>query len=114
MTGIIDENKVTLPVSLSVSACNEPNPHPAYNENPIEMDGIVTVRDLVIGESYTLLRYSSYEYVLCKGIANDFLTSNFEEKHEFVANETMYIYNDPKKISSTGSVYYRCIQKPKV
>jgi len=75
------------------------------------MDGIVTVRQLVNGKSYVLLRYSSYEHVPTKGNVNDFLSSNFDVKHEFVANDTTYTYADPKKISSTGSVYYRCVPK---
>ncbi|CAF1236975.1 unnamed protein product [Rotaria sordida] len=109
VTGILDENHVTLPVRLSVSAWNEPNTHPAYNEKPTEMDGVVTVRNLIVGKSYVLLRYSSYEYVPTKGNVNEFLLSNFDEKHEFLANDTIYIYEDPKKIPSTGSVYYRCV-----
>ncbi|CAF4143703.1 unnamed protein product, partial [Adineta steineri] len=39
----------------------------------------------------------------------DFLLSNFDSKHEFIANDTIYNYTDPKKIPSTGSVYYRCV-----
>ncbi len=109
MTGILDEDHVTLPVRLSVPVWSEPNTHPAYNESPIEMDGILTVRNIIIGKSYVILRYSSYEYVPTKGNIDDFLSSNFDEKHEFTANDTIYIYADPKKIPSTGSVYYRCV-----
>ncbi len=109
MTGILDEDHVTLPVRLSVPVWSEPNTHPAYNESPIEMDGILTVRNIIIGKSYVILRYSSYEYVPTKGNIDDFLSSNFDEKHEFMANDTIYIYADPKKIPSTGSVYYRCV-----
>ncbi len=109
MTGILDEDHVTLPVRLSISASNEPNTHPSYNENPIEMDGVVTVRKLIVGKSYVLLRYASYEYVPTKGNVDDFLSSKFDKKHEFMANDTIYIYEDPKKIPSTGSVYYRCV-----
>ena len=97
---------------MSVSAWNEPNLHPAYNETPVEMDGIVTVRNLIVNETYILLRYSSYEHVPTKGNVKDFISSNFDEKHEFTATETTYIYTDPKKIPSTGSVYYRCVPKP--
>ncbi|CAF3516855.1 unnamed protein product [Rotaria sp. Silwood2] len=111
VTGIVDEDHVTLPVRLSVSAWDEPNLHPAYNQSPTEMNGIVTVRDLIIGRTYVLLRYSSYEYVPTKGTSNDFLLSKFDEKHIFVANNTIYIYEDPKKIPSTGSVYYRCVSQ---
>ena len=112
MAGIVDEDHVTVPVRLSVSAWNEPNPHPAYGEDPSEMDGTVTVRELNVNRSYVLLRYSSYEHVPTKGSAGDFLLSNYDEKHEFVANDTVYVYEDPKKIPSTGSVYYRCFAQP--
>ena len=107
----MDEDHVTLPVRLSISAWNEPNPHPAYGEAPVEMDGVVTVNHLIVGKEYTLLRYSSYEHVPTKGGINAFLQSNFDEKLEFMANDTTYVYADPKKIPSTGSVYYRCIPK---
>ncbi len=73
------------------------------------MDGIVTVHKLTVGRSYILLRYASYEYVPTKGNINEFLSSNFDEKHEFMANDTIYIYADPKKIPYKGSVYYRCV-----
>ncbi|CAF4361229.1 unnamed protein product [Adineta steineri] len=73
------------------------------------MDGNVTVRDLIVGKLYVLLRYSSYEYVPTKGTIGDFLLSNFDSKHEFIANDTIYNYTDPKKIPSTGSVSYRCV-----
>jgi hypothetical protein len=76
------------------------------------MDGIVTIRNLMVNKSYVLLRYSSYEYVPTKGNVKDFLSSDFDEKHEFVANDVIYIYADPKKIPSTGSVYYRCVSQP--
>ncbi|CAF1621171.1 unnamed protein product [Rotaria magnacalcarata] len=109
VTGIADENQITLPVRLSVSAWNEPNLHPAYAETPIEMDGIVTIRDLVVDKPYVLLRYSSYGHIPTKGRISDFLSSNFDEKHTFVANYHTYIYKDSKKIPSTGSVYYRCV-----
>lgn len=109
MTGIVDEDHVTLPVRLAVSAWDEPNTHPAYNEQPTEMDGIVTVFQLTVGKRYVLLRYASYEHVPTKGAVADFLVSNFDEKYEFVANATTYNYADPKKIPSTGSVYYRCV-----
>jgi hypothetical protein len=76
------------------------------------MDAIVTINNLTIGNFYALLRYSSYEYVPTKGDENAFLKSKFEEKHEFMAMETNYVYADPKKISSTGSLYYRCVRIP--
>jgi hypothetical protein len=76
------------------------------------MVGIVTVNNLTIGNFYVILRYSSYEYVPTRGDENTFLQSNFEEKHEFMAMKTNYVYEDPKTISSTGSVYYRCVRIP--
>ena len=111
MTGIVDKDHVTLPVRLAVSAWNEPNTHPAYNEQPTEMDGVVTVNELIIGKQYVLLRYSSYETVPTEGSIAQFLSSNFDQKHEFLANASTYTYADPQKIPSTGSVYYRCVPK---
>ncbi|CAF3928321.1 unnamed protein product [Rotaria magnacalcarata] len=110
ITGILDENQVTLPVRLSVSAWNEPNP--AFHEDPIEMDGTVTVYNLTIGNTYILLRYSSHRKVPTKGDVDVFLRSRFDEKHIFMADDTTYVYQDTKKIPSTGCVYYRCIPMP--
>jgi hypothetical protein len=76
------------------------------------MTGIITVNNLIVGNPYALLRYSSYESVPTKGDAHTFLESNFDEKHIFTATESNYEYEDPKKISSTGCVYYRCISIP--
>ncbi len=98
---------MTLPVHLSVSAWDEPNP--IYHEDPTEMIGTVTVNNLTIGNFYALLRYSYYKNVPTKGDANAFLQSKFDEKHEFIAVETNYVYEDPNTISSNGSVYYRCV-----
>ena len=96
---------MTVPLRLSVSAWSEPNPHPAYSEDPSEMDDIVNVRELNVNRCYVLLRYSSYEHVPTRGHAEDFLLSNYDVKHEFISTETVYVYEDPKKIPSTGSVY---------
>ncbi|CAF3713023.1 unnamed protein product [Rotaria socialis] len=110
ITGIVDEDRVTVPVRLAVSKWDEPNL--AFNEDPIEMDGIVTVYNLNIGNTYVLLRYSSYKNVPTKGDADAFIKSLHDFKHEFIADNTSYIYEDPEKIPSKGSVYYRCVLKP--
>ncbi|CAF3985144.1 unnamed protein product [Adineta steineri] len=107
ITGIVDEDSVTLPVHLSVSEWDEPNP--IFCEDPIEMLGTVTVNNLTIGCFYALLRYSSYKSVPTRGDANAFLQSSFDAKHEFMAVNTDYVYEDPKAIVSSGSVYYRCV-----
>ncbi len=104
--GIVDDDWVTLPVRLPVSTWDEPNL--AFHEDPRDMFGIVTVNKLKIGNFYALLRYSSQEYVPTRGDERTFLQSKFEEKHEFMEMERNYMYEDPKTISSTGSVYYRC------
>ena len=75
------------------------------------MDGTIKVMNLTSGHTYVLLRYSSYEHVPTKGDAKAFLNSNFDVDHEFIATDTSYTYEDPKKIPSTGSVYYRCVKK---
>ncbi|CAF1141238.1 unnamed protein product [Adineta ricciae] len=109
ITGIVDEDRVTLPIQLSVSSYEEPNVD--FDEEPIEMIGIVQITDLIVGNVYILLRYSSYEHVPTKGDANIFLQSKFDAKHQFTAHQTTYTYKDAKSIFSTDCVYYRCIQK---
>ncbi|CAF4661981.1 unnamed protein product [Rotaria magnacalcarata] len=99
-----------IPLEVTVSKWDEPNL--AFNEDPIEMDGIVTVYNLNIGSTYVLLRYSSYKNVPTKGDADAFMKSLHDFKHEFTADDTSYIYEDPKKIPSKGSVYYRCVLQP--
>lgn len=101
---------MTLPVHLAVSHQNEPNP--AYGARPRQMNGVITISNLTIGESYVLLRYSSYEHVPTRGDETSFLQSTFENRHDFTATENNYVYHDPKTISSTGSVYYRCVRRP--
>ncbi|CAF1030644.1 unnamed protein product [Adineta steineri] len=110
ITGIVDEDSVTLPVRLSVSEWNEPNPR--YHEAPKEMLGTVTVNNLTNGCFYALLQYSSYGSVPTRGSAIDFLQSDFDERHEFMATSTDYVYEDPNVISTNGSVYYRCVLIP--
>ncbi len=101
---------MTLPVRLSVSAWNEPNP--AFHQDPVDMTGTVTITNLIAGNAYALLRYSSYRLVPTRGNADTFLESRFDTRHIFTALETTYEYEDPKKISSKGSVYYRCVPMP--
>ncbi|CAF1050248.1 unnamed protein product [Adineta steineri] len=107
ITGIVDEDSVTLPVRLSVSEWDEPNP--IFRQHSREMRGTITVNNMTNRCFYALLRYSSYEFVSTRGNANDFLLSDFDMRHEFMATSTDYVYEDPMAISTSGSVYYRCI-----
>lgn len=99
---------MTLPVHLAVSSSCEPDP--VYENKPIDMKGTVTINELTTGDSYALLRYASYKDVPTQGDENAFLQSKFQDKHEFFATDATYVYNDPRTISSKGSVYYRCIR----
>ncbi|CAF1287533.1 unnamed protein product [Adineta ricciae] len=110
ITGIVDKDGVTLPVHLSVSACDEQVPY--FFPEPREMNGTVTVSGLLVGNFYALLRYSSYKHVPTGGDADAFLQSSYDEIHVFMAMESNYVYEDPKTIPSDGSVYYRCVIVP--
>lgn len=109
VTGYLDENHATVPVRLSISVPDEPNISLSNPEIPCEMDAIVTIEKLIAGETYVLLRYSSYEFVPTKGDAEDFLESRFDEKYTFIAEMDTYVYDDPVRIPSHGSTYYRCV-----
>ncbi|CAF1581191.1 unnamed protein product, partial [Rotaria magnacalcarata] len=112
ITGVMDKDRVTLPVHLAVSARDEPDP--VLNAKSREMDGTVTVNNLTIGSTYVLLRYASYKFTPIEGDANGFINSCFDVKHEFITDNSTYVYEDPKKIPSKGSVYYRCVLKPDI
>ena len=106
----MDEDQVTLPVHLSVSQSAEPDP--CVPTAAIEMDSILTVKNLIIGNAYILLRYAFFTHVPTKAHVAAFLQSNYDTKHVFTATDTTYVYQDPKKIISTKSVYYRCVPMP--
>ncbi|CAF4005923.1 unnamed protein product [Adineta steineri] len=110
ITGLLDENKVCLPVRLTVAEWDEPCV--ADGEEARDMIGQVTVQKLTTGKQYILLRYSSYVDVPISGDETAFLTSNYTSKHNFTANDHIYIYKDPIAINSNGSTYYRCITDP--
>lgn len=101
---------MTLPVHLSVSQSTEPDP--CSTDQPMEMDGIVTIDNLTVENVYILLRYSSYKNVPTKGNVEAILQSNYETKYLFTATDTTHVYHDPKNIISTKSVYYRCLPMP--
>ncbi len=77
-----------------------------------EMVGRVTVQELMVGTRYVLLRYSSHVDVPIRGDATVFLTSNYTSKHDFTADDRIYVYEDPIPINSNGSTYYRCVANP--
>ncbi|CAF4106153.1 unnamed protein product [Adineta steineri] len=110
ITGILDEDKVCLPVRLTVTEWDEPCV--ADGEEARGMIGQVTVQELTAGIRYILLRYSSYVDVPISGDAAAFLTSKYTSKHDFTAHDHTYIYEDPIAINSNGSTYYRCVADP--
>jgi hypothetical protein len=77
-----------------------------------DMVGRLTVQELKAGTRYSLLRYWSYVDVPIKGDATVFLTSNYTSKHDFTADDCIYVYEDPIAINSNGSTYYRCVANP--
>lgn len=110
ITGILDEDKVCLPVRLTVTEWDEPCIE--YGKEARDMVGQVIVQKLTVGTRYILLRYSSYVDVPTKGDATAFLNSNYTSIHYFTANNNIYTYQDPVPINSNGSTYYRCVANP--
>ncbi|CAF4345428.1 unnamed protein product [Rotaria socialis] len=110
ITGLIDEDKVCLPVRLTVAEWDEPCV--ANGMEARDMIGKVTVQALTAGTQYILLRYSSYVDVPTVGNATAFLSSNYASRHDFTAQDYIYVYEDPIPINSNGSTYYRCVANP--
>jgi hypothetical protein len=107
VTGIVDPQHVTLPVSLSVAGDSEPNV--SEGASPAEMTGNVTVSGLTAGQSYTLLRYDDYTQVPTNASAAGFLGSSFTYHVNFTASGPRWTYTDPNTFTSSGSTTYRCV-----
>ncbi|CAF3453120.1 unnamed protein product [Rotaria socialis] len=105
--GIIDKQNVTLPLRLKVDRSDEPNL--SLGASPVEMQGTITVFNLVLGRNYVLLRYKSYTEVPSSGNATAFQSSRYYKRHNFRAINVIYTYVDPEKILSNDTTYYRCV-----
>jgi len=103
--GIRDDDKVTRPVQVKVNRWDEPNPW--QGKPPVTLQATVTVRSLVPGRSYILLRYNDYRKVPAK----DFLTSAYAASWRLTATGKTASFNDSFK--SNGVAIYRCVPAAK-
>ena len=108
--GIIDRDRTSLPVRMSVANWDEPNI--SQGESPMPMIAALTISGLARGRSYALLRYNDPAHVPLAGGGRDFLSSKYQIRHDFTAEEGEYIYRDPTPFLSSESVYYRCVAIP--
>lgn len=107
ITGVVDPAGKILPVSLSVQVKNEPN-FLYRKAKPANLSGNVTVSGLTAGKRYTLLRWDDYTNV---PIDSDYISSNYDFRHDFTAAGPTHLYRDPVTFPSWGATYYRCIPR---
>lgn len=107
VTGIKDAQSASLPVRLAVDRNDEPNV--SQGASPAQLTGSVTVFGLVKGKKYRLLRYDSVTKVPVSGGPSVFANAAADTKLDFIANGTTWTYVDPRKITSNGVAYYRCV-----
>lgn len=110
VTGIVDAQHVTLPVSVSVPLGTEPNVSKGANASP--MTATVTVSRLTVGGHYALLRYDDRTKVPTNASAAEFLASGFTHRTDFTAAQATWTLQDPSTFASDGAVYYRCVPRP--
>jgi hypothetical protein len=109
VTGVVDPQHVTLPVSLSVPSSSEPNV--SQGASPVQMTGTVTVRGLSSGVTYSLYRYDDYTTVPSAASAADYATSSYIHRTDFTATGSTWTLVDPNTFTSDGSSTYRCVAK---
>ena len=92
-----------VPASLAVNSYDEPDT--AAGSRPMGMKGTLSVGPgLKSQTSYTIYRWDDYRQVPTDG---NYVSSNFTSKHEFTATSETFTFNDPTKIISSGTTYYR-------
>lgn len=108
VTGTVDLNNETVPVSLSVNAWDEPNV--TLGESPELLNAAITARSLKPGTEYVLLRYTDYESVP----DSDFMNSSADEVARFVAESSSKTLYDT--FLSDSLAIYRCVKvvKPEI
>jgi hypothetical protein len=110
VTGIVDPQHVTFPVSITVASSSEPNV--STGDSPVAMNATVTVSGLAAGSKYSLLRYDDYTTVPAGGTSAAFASSPFTHKTDFTATAGTWTLADPDTFQSDGSATYRCIASP--
>lgn len=100
MIGIVDENKETVPVRITVSSgASEPDPAKRIHAT-------VKIMNLKRGRKYALLRYGSFEKVPSK----DFLhNGGFDYAHKFTAKGKTKTWRDHHSFMSDTIQVYRCV-----
>jgi hypothetical protein len=110
VTGVVDPQHVTLPVSLSVPTSSEPNV--SQGASAAQLTGTVTVTGLTSGVMYSLFRYDDYTKVPSAASAADYASSSFTHRTDFTATGSAWTLVDPNTFTSDGSSTYRCVAKP--
>jgi hypothetical protein len=107
VTGIVDPRRETVPVGLSVNRWDEPDV--IAGARPATMRGTLTVKSLVPGKTYSLLRYNDYRKVP----TGKFLaTGGYASARTFIATSTTQTFSD--SFLSSAGVTYRCVRADKV
>ena len=106
--GIQDAAGASLPVRLAVSSWKEPDI--AAGARAGWLAATVTVRGLVAGARYRLLRFDAAARVPTTGGAAAFLNAKADSQTDFVAKADTWRWKDPRKIKSDGVAYYRCVR----
>ena len=102
VTGIVDPQHETAPVQLNVDRWDEPNM--VAGEKPVTMHGTLTIRSLVSGKTYVLLKYDDYQKV---PHAAFLAKAGYTWKHRFTATAAIQTVADT--FMSNDCVIYRCL-----
>jgi len=102
ITGTADKKKETVPVSLSLGSWKEPDV--SSGSMPEKIHAKITIRDLVPGRKYVLLKYTNYQDVPDSGFLND----SHNIIYSFKAKKSTEILSD--SFMSNTLAIYRCVR----
>lgn len=105
VTGIVDKNKETVPVSLSIDSWNEPNV--SLGEAPKKINATIHINSLIPGQKYVLLKYTDYTKVPDR----DFINSSADKVNAFIATGSSITLSDSFMSNTLG--IYRCVKDTK-
>jgi len=104
ITGVMDAQHASLPVSMTVTV--DPEPNVSTGAHAIAMTGTITASGLVAGHSYALLRFDGYAQLPADPTPAQLLAAA-SKRTDFTATAASWTGSDT--FQSDSATYFRCV-----
>lgn len=107
LTGNVDQNSETVPMTLTMPSWKEPDwgKEDGLHEKAVQFTVTATVSGLTSGKQYSVLRYDDQRNVPISG----FLDSSFSERFDFTAQGATQELTDFDSFMSDATIFYRVV-----